>query len=103
MSCDVIANHNNITVSKLPKEADVIKTVPQFQNAHPPKKPLHFIVSTRHLRRFSQFKGLQTFILFRIAAIFTHVDDGLMGQNQYHMVFVWAQTDKFAVEFVSSP
>ena len=72
MSCDVIANHNNITVSKLPKEADVIKTAPQFQNVHPAKKPLHCIVSTRHLLRFSQFKSLQAFILFRIAAFFTH-------------------------------
>ena len=86
MSCDVIANHNTITVSKLPKEADMIKTVPQFQNGHPKKKPtehlrngrrltrspLHCIFSTRHLLRFSQFKGLQIFILFRIAAIFSH-------------------------------
>ena len=71
MSCDVIANHNNITVSELPKEADVIKTIRQFQNAHPLKKPLHCIVSTRQLLRFSQFKGLQTFIPL-IAAIFTH-------------------------------
>ena len=102
MSCDVIANHNNITVSKLPKEADVIKTTPQFQNVHPPKKPLHCIVSTRRLLRFSQFKGLQAFILFRIAAIFTlfvRID----GTKSISHGFVWAQTDKFAVEFVSSP
>ena len=86
MSCDVIANHDNITVSKLPKEADMIKTVPQFQNGHPKKKPgehvrngrrltrsaVHCIVSPRHSLRFSQFKGLQTFILFRLPAIFTY-------------------------------
>ena len=103
MSCDVIANHNNITVSELPKEADVIKTIPQFQNAHPPKKNLFTALFPRVT--YSGFLSLKackhSFSLEEPPSLRMLL--GLMGQNQYHMVFVWAQTDKFAVEFVSPP
>ena len=73
MSCDVIANHNNITVSELPKEADVIKTIPQFQNAHPPKKNLFTALFPRvTCSGFLSLKACKHSFLFRIAAIFTH-------------------------------
>ena len=70
------------------------------------RSPLHCIVSTRHSFRFSQFKGLRTFILFRIPAIFAHPVriDGTKSKSHGLVCLggklsIWVM----AVEFVSSP